>query len=1027
MYLFYEIITRRDWENHQITSANRLPAHCPLASFSDEKSALESGHSSHLLSLNGNWQFCLYDAPEEVPADFIDSDFLSDEWGTLSVPSNWQLEGHDKPIYTNVKYPFEVTPPQVPSKNPTGCYRHTFNLPQSWAQRRTRIIFDGVDSAFHLWCNGMWVGYSQDSRLSAEFELSDYLQPGENLLAVMVVRWSDGSYLEDQDMWRLSGIFRDVCLLSKPQQAIEDFYVRTELDACCRDAELKVTTRLTSNNNTHQVRLQLFAKGQPVCAPLELASGTQPVDEQGAWRDKVEHNLSVVNPHKWSAEDPYLYRLVLTLLDAEGHVVECESCNVGFRKIEIHNGLLKLNNKPLLLRGVNRHEHHPELGHAVDFESMEQDICLLKQYNFNAVRTAHYPNHPYWYQLCDRHGIYVIDETNLESHGMEPMCRLSDDPDWSAAYLERTVRMVERDKNHPSIIIWSLGNESGVGANHAAMYNWTKFRDPTRPVQYEGGGADSAVTDIICPMYSRVDMDQVTPVNSKWSIKHWLGREKESRPLILCEYSHAMGNSFGCFDKYWQAFRQIPRLQGGFVWDFVDQGLTKQDSDGQSYWAYGGDFGDIINDRQFCINGLFFPDRTPHPSAFEAKRAQQYLHFNLLDLSPLTLEVSSEYLFRSTDNEQLSWSICEDGRPIADGIQRFSIEPEQVMSLKLCDALPEIKLGRRYHLNLKVSLISSTSWAEAGFVVAEAQLELPSVQQLPMPQKVALPLTLSSDTEYHFINGNNFSCRFNRQSGELCEWQIAGGSVLNSGPRDNFYRAPLDNDIGSGQMDVIDPNTWVGRWKTVGLDRLESSCVRCDATKMGDEIWLSVEHHHFGKQKLLLISRWNYRINGGGEIHIEVEVNACHALPSLPRVGMRLQLPKPDAAQQVRWFGRGPHENYPDRRLSADTGRYQLPLKDLYTDYIFPTENGLRCDCCELEIGSIRVCGEFHFGASRYSQEAIVAAKHSCDLKAEDCIHLNLDGFHMGVGGDDSWSPSVHPEFLLERESYRYGVTLSPL
>ncbi len=1030
MHLFHELIKRRDWENNQITSANRLPSHCPLASYSDERSALESSQSEHLQNLNGDWQFRFYNAPEEVPSNFINSDFVSDEWDTLSVPSNWQLKGHDKPIYTNVKYPFEAVPPKVPSKNPTGCYRRTFSLSPQWAQRRTRIIFEGVSSAFHLWCNGLWVGYSQDSRLPAEFDLSESLQPGENLLSVMVVRWSDGSYLEDQDMWRLSGIFRDVYLLSKPKQAIEDFYLRTELDACCRDAELKVTTRLTKNSDTHKVRLQLCAEGQPVCTPITLASGIQPVDANGAWWDKVEHSLTVVNPRKWSAEDPYLYRLVLTLLDAEDHVIECESCNVGFRKVEIQNGLLKLNNKPLLLRGVNRHEHHPEHGHAVDLATMEQDIRLLKQYNFNAVRTAHYPNHPYWYHLCDHHGIYVIDETNLETHGMEPMCRLSDDPNWAAAYLERTVRMVERDKNHPSIIIWSLGNESGIGSNHAAMYNWAKFRDPTRPVQYEGGGADSEMTDIICPMYSRVDTDQVSQTDPKWSIKHWLGREIESRPLILCEYSHAMGNSLGCFNKYWQAFRQIPRLQGGFVWDFVDQGLTKHDTNGKTYWAYGGDFGDILNDRQFCINGLFFPDRTPHPTAFEAKRAQQYLQFNLLSLHPLTLALNSEFLFRSTDNEQLSWSICEDGKSIAEGIQRFSIEPQQVISLKLCDALPVMKQGRSYHLNLEVSLISPTSWAEAGFVVAEAQLELPSVLQLPVSQqKIALPLTLSSDIKRHFILGKNFSCSFNRQTGELYDWQLTDKSILESGPRDNFYRAPLDNDIGSGQMDVIDPNTWFGRWKAVGLDRLESTCVRCDAAKMGAEIWLSVEHHHFGKQKLLLVSHWSYRINGWGEIRIEVEVNASRALPSLPRVGMRLRLPQSHSAQPVRWFGRGPHENYPDRVLSADIGRYQLHLKDLYTDYIFPTENGLRCDCRELEIGSIRVCGDFHFGASHYSQETIAAAKHnhSRDLKAENCIHLNLDGFHMGVGGDDSWRPSVHPEFLLMRESYRYGVTLSPL
>ncbi len=784
MHSFAEIIARRDWENPQVTSVNRRQAHSPLASYQDLKQARDEGSSQNQLSLNGQWQFCLYDSPEQVSDKFTEESFCPEAaWTMIKVPANWQLEGHDKPIYTNVKYPFPVDPPRVPAENPTGCYRLEFDLPENWSGRSNRIIFNGVSSAFHLWCNGRWVGFSQDSRLPAEFDLSDYLKPRGNVLALMVMRWSDASYLEDQDMWWLSGIFRDVTLLSKPQLGIEDFSVVTELDACYRDAELKVCTRLTQGSAEHRLTVQLFDENGPVTDAVRAMTNQRAEDERGGWNDRIEHSLKLSNPHKWSAEAPNLYRCVLSLYDGSGKLVDMEACDVGFRQVEISGGLLKLNGQPLLLRGVNRHEHHPERGHAVDRESMEQDIRLLKQYNFNAVRTAHYPNHPYWYQLCDRHGLYVIDEANLETHGMEPMGRLSDDPLWSTAYLERTIRMVERDKNHPSIIIWSLGNESGVGANHAVMYNWIKYRDPSRPVQYEGGGADSPVTDIICPMYSRVDQDQPTEANPKWSIKSWIGRSDESRPLILCEYSHAMGNSLGSFDKYWQAFRQTPRLQGGFIWDFVDQGLTKQDQQGQSYWAYGGDFGDSINDRQFCANGLFFPDRTPHPSAYEAKRAQQFLQFRLIHAEPLTLEVQSENLFEAVGNQLLCWSIIEDGKTVAEGTARLQIEPQQKQLLRLMDELPAVKPGASYYLTLDVQLSEDTSWAKAGYSVAGGQIQLPGARALAQwqPSEVSAP-QLETTTDAIRVTGDGFSLTFDPSSGDLAQWLVAGKEMLLNPP-----------------------------------------------------------------------------------------------------------------------------------------------------------------------------------------------------------------------------------------------------
>ncbi len=658
MKTFDEIIRARDWENQHVIGANKIAPHSPLNAYANEEEASEGCYSKHKStykqSLNGDWQFSLFSSPEEVPAESIETQYDDSHWDKISVPSNWQMKGFDKPIYTNVKYPFADNPPFVPAENPTGCYRTTFTLDNSWNDRTVRITFDGVNSAMHLWCNGHWVGYSQDSRLPAEFNLTPYLCDGENQLMVMVMRWSDGSYLEDQDMWWLSGIFRDVTLIAKPSICLEDISIETELDDVYCDASLKLKTRLNCNALDHYVQVKLYDAANQIVGSEEgyiRQCGKKVIDEKGCWNDIAFHEIAVTAPHQWSAESPYLYRCVVSLLNSDGELVDCESYRIGFRKVEIEDGLLKVNGKPLLIRGVNRHEHHPENGHAVSYEDMLQDVLLLKQNNFNAVRTSHYPNHPAFYELCDEYGLYVVDETNIETHGQFPMSRLSNDAEWLNAYMQRMIGMVERDKNHASIIIWSLGNESGIGFNHHAMYQWIKQRDPSRPVQYEGGGSDTAATDIICPMYARVEQDQPFEAVPKWAIKNWVSRPGENRPLILCEYSHAMGNSSGCFNKYWEAFRQYPRLQGGFIWDWVDQGLSKTDENGVHYWAYGGDFGDEINDRQFCINGLMFPDRTPHPSMYEVKHAQQFYQFALEDSDGLAISVTSEYLFTRSDSE----------------------------------------------------------------------------------------------------------------------------------------------------------------------------------------------------------------------------------------------------------------------------------------------------------------------------------------------------------------------------------------
>ncbi|WP_349920194.1 beta-galactosidase [Aeromonas veronii] len=1013
-----EILARQDWQTQAITSVNRLPAHTPLSSWRSEADARTGIPSPSRLLLDGDWQFSFFDAPEQVPSEWIEQD-LADAT-TVQVPGNWQLQGFDRPIYTNIKYPFPCDPPRVPAQNPTGCYSRTFSLPADWlAEGQVRITFDGVDSAFYLFCNGCWVGYSQDSRLPAEFDLTPFLQAGQNRLAALVLRWSDGSYLEDQDMWRMSGIFRSVTLLHKPERQLMDVRLTPVLDACYRDARLKLEVQASVGAGL-LVEAALYF-GDALVVSKRQPLGTAPIDEKGAFEDRSELWLEVPAPHKWSAETPHLYRLTLALLDEQGECIECEAYDVGFRAVEIRGGLLRVNGQPLLIRGTNRHEHDPALGHVVTPAAMALDLRLMKQNNFNAVRCSHYPNHPEFYRLCDRLGLYVVDEANLETHGMTPMGRLARDPAWSGAFLERVTRMVARDFNHPSIIIWSLGNESGYGPAHDAMYQWVKGSDPSRPVQYEGGGADTPATDIICPMYARTHQDQPFPAVPKWALAKWIGLPGETRPLILCEYAHAMGNSLGGYAEYWQAFRTHPRLQGGFVWDWVDQGLDKLTDDGRHFWAYGGDFGDTPNDRQFCCNGLLFPDRSPHPSLAEAKRAQQLFELRLVSQQPLVVEVVSDYLFRATDNERLHWQLREDGRVLQEGECPLSLAPQAGAALTLLASLPAFAPGSLVSLDLAIVQPAATAWAEAGHEVARQQFILPSPLALP----VAFHCTALLEQPDHWLAAAAGSeWQLDKVSGRIRNWRKQGREQLKEAIADHFYRAPLDNDIGTSEADHADPNAWIARWQEAGLNGLQHRCLGMTASP--EQGVIVVTHGYFADDSLKLLTRWRHAFSADGAMQLAIEVEVAPGMPSLPRIGARLWLVDEvmTATDGVSWLGRGPHENYPDRLLAADQGRWQLPLDGLHTPYVFPTDNGLRCDTRQLQLGDIDIQGRFHFSLSRYSQQQLALARHQTDLVAEGGLHLCLDGFHMGIGGDDSWSQSVRPEYWLRPGSYYWNCVL---
>lgn len=1019
---FHQILAREDWQNQTITHLNRLPAHPTFASWRDTDAARKNQPSAFRRRLDGQWQFSWARSPFDVDARWLEDD-LPDSRST-PVPSNWQMQGYDAPIYTNVRYPIDTTPPRVPQENPTGCYSLTFRVDESWrADGQTQIIFDGVNSAFHLWCNGEWVGYSQDSRLPAAFDLSPYLQPGDNRICVMVMRWSAGTWLEDQDMWRMSGIFRSVWLLNKPTLHLCDVQLTPQLDALYRDAELLVNLSVAAPVALLEeltVKVELWDDDRLV-ASHQQSPGSPIIDERGNYAERAAIRLPVERPALWSAETPDCYRAVVSLWRGD-EPIEAEAWDIGFRRVEIKNGLLLLNGKPLLIRGVNRHEHHHQRGQVVTEEDMVQDILLMKQNNFNAVRCSHYPNTPRWYELCNRYGLYVVDEANIETHGMVPMNRISDDPAWLPAFSARVSRMLQSNRNHPSIIIWSLGNESGGGGNHEAMYHWLKRNDPSRPVQYEGGGADSTTTDIICPMYARVDRDQPIPTVPKWGIKKWISLPGEQRPLILCEYAHAMGNSLGNFADYWQAFRDYPRLQGGFIWDWADQAISKTFDDGSVGWAYGGDFGDKPNDRQFCMNGLVFPDRRAHPSLIEAKHAQQYFQFSLLAQSPLRIRLSSEYLFRATDNEELRWQVQAAGETFAEGSVKLALCPEGQSELTLCDALTLPAGAEEVWLTLEVVQPQATVWSDAGHRVAWQQFPLAAPLALRGPRSAGSAPALESSDAAWIVRSGSQQWTIDRQSGLLTHWQVDGVEQLLTPLRDQFVRAPLDNDIGVSEVERIDPNAWVERWKSAGLYELSARCVQCDAQRLAHEVVIDSRWHYLRGDEAVIVSHWRMTFDSEGKLHLAVDGERAGTLPPLPRIGLNFQVP--DQHQPVSWLGYGPHENYPDRRTSACFSRWQLPLEEMTTPYIFPTENGLRCDSKTLDWGRWHVGGNFHFSVQPYGTTQLMETDHWHWMKPENGAWITLDAQHMGIGGDDSWTPSVLQQWLLLETQWQYQLTI---
>ena len=1000
-----------DWENPAVIGSNKEPAHCTLIPYGNLDTALigTPAASQFYKSLNGNWKFHWTVKPADRPQGFFKPAFDVSTWDEIPVPSNWQMHGYGRPIYLNTRYPFEKNPPFIQHDyNPVGSYRTDFELPENWQDRQIFLHFDGVESAFYLWINGKKTGYSQGSRTPAEFNITEYLRPGANTLAVEVYRWSDGSYLECQDFWRMSGIFRDVYFFSTPSLHIRDFEVISELDENYRDARLFVTARVKNYGDAavskSKVEVFLAERGEAPDISAPHMQSTSVYISPGA-ESILKMKADVHQPEKWSAESPHLYTVILVLKNESGDIQEMERCDFGFREVEIKKGQLLVNGAPILIKGVNRHEHDPDTGHYVNLESMRKDITLMKQFNINTVRTAHYPNAPAWYDLCDQYGLYVIDEANIESHGIgyDPDETLANKPEWKKAHMDRIISMLERDKNHPSVIIWSMGNEAGDGTTFEEASEWIHRRDPGRPVHYERAGRRPH-TDIVCPMYSRI----------KTLVDY--ARQPQDRPLIMCEYAHAMGNSVGNLKEYWEEIEKYPQLQGGSIWDWVDQGLRKKSEDGREYWAYGGDYGDKPNDGNFCINGLVFPDRKIPPKLWEIKKIYQPIGFQTQDAITGQIKVTNKAFFTNLKKYDAYWTLAEDGNAIQGGkLPPLDIPASEIRFIKIPFTLPSLKPGAEYWLNLSLRLREETFWAEKGHEIAWEQFNVP----FPAPPKPILRVNtmpevqLIESEDKVRLQGKDFQVDFSRRQGTISSYKYLNKTLLEenggriNGPVLNAFRAPTDNNRRLGR-----------EWIKVGLNQLQREVQEFRVERINPKSFrISIKVTCWGSQKNGFEHKSTYLVMGNGDIHIKNEIIPFGEMPVLPKIGILMTLP--EQLDSLKWLGRGPWENYPDRITGYNIGLYSGKVSEHYVPYVRPQDNGNREDVRWAAFwgatgeGLLFVAADLmSMTALHFTPDDLEKADHIHELKPRKEITLQLDYKQLGLG-NGSCGPGVLEKYYI--------------
>lgn len=1018
---------REPWEDHTIFGINKLAPHATFFPYSSREAALAdnmAGSPNYML-LNGMWDFNWQRSPKDRPEGFEQPSFDAHGWDRISVPGNWEVEGYGYPIYLDERYPFDTTWPDAPKDyNPIGSYRRTFTLPDGWAGRQVFLHVGAAKSSLDVWLNGAKVGFSQGAKTPAEFDLTPYLVDGENLLAFQIRRWTDASYLESQDMLRISGIERDVYLFATPKQHIFDFHAKPGLSADFTEGrfELDVTLEDYAGEDTAvSVSYELLDPARGMASVLSdeaKANGSKTVSLRGV----------VEAPRLWSAETPNLYTLLVTLRDARGQALEVVRDDIGFRRIEIRGGQLLVNGKAITIRGVDRHETSPHTGHVVSRASMEQDIRLMKQFNINAVRSSHYPNDPYWYDLTDKYGLYVVDEANIESHplAISAETQIGNEMSWLPAHLDRTQRMFERDKNHPSIIIWSLGNEAGEGRVFEETYRWLKENDGTRPVQYEPAGTEH-YTDIFAPMYPPIER----------LVKY--AESGPDRPAIMIEYAHAMGNSVGNLQDYWDAIEKYDVLQGGFIWDWVDQSLEYTNDKGVKYWAYGKDFHpDLPTDGNFLNNGLMNPDRVPHPHAFEVKKVYQPIRFHVVDAAAGTFAVENRFDFIDIRKYDLHWRLEADGELVREGFLPMpSVVPSQTQEITVDYGELPAASRKEYFLILSARTQQAEPLLPVGHEVAFGQFAVPV--QKPS-DSAAVPEgayeVTATDTAVTF-KGAAATFTFSPETGWLTQYSVDGRNLLTAPLRPNFWRAPTDNDLGNNMQD------WAAVWQTAA-DRLvlESFDVSHGTTPS------IVATYRFDSMAGQLTLTYRMKAEGALEVINDLTLPTEGGLPNLPRYGMQLVMPGDYVYQS--WFGRGPHESYADRKTSARISLYRKDVRQNDHYYIRPQENSNLTDVRWMALLDGRGAGLLAVGQQPLSASAWpylqadidfapgdgsasasglvpVTTKHAIDVPVRDLVTVNIDHKQMGVGGDTSWGRLVHPEYTIPAKPYRYSFQLVPV
>jgi beta-galactosidase len=1026
----------RDWENPEVFNINREDPHASLISFPDEQSALEGikENSPDYLSLDGTWKFNWVKSPNERPFWFFKDDYDTRNWKNIEVPSNWQMKGYDVPIYVNISYPFKKDPPNIAHDfNPVGSYKRSFKVSSEWKDKEVFIQFGAVSSAFYVWVNEQLVGYSEDSKVPAEFNITKYLRSGKNSLAVEVYRWCDGSYLEDQDFWRLSGIQRTVFLHARPKTFISDFFAAGDLENNYNDGLLKIEASLKGNSgNDLVVEASLYDETIKIFTESKDA-------KLSAGKTVINFSKKIPGIKKWSAEKPNLYTLVLSLKNKDGSSLESVSAKIGFRKVEIVNSQLLVNGVAIRIKGTNMHEHNEITGHVIDEATVLKDIRVMKSNNINAVRTSHYPQQEFWYEMCDKYGLYLVDEADIESHGIgyDKDITLADKPEWEAAHINRMQRMVERDKNHPSVIFWSMGNEAGDGNTFLKGYKWIKGRDATRPVQYERAEKSTNTTerhtDIWCPMYP-----------PKEYLEAYAKDEKNNRPLIMCEYAHAMGNSTGNLQDYWDIIEKYPKLQGGFIWDWVDQGLLKTNENGEKYWAYGGDYGEegIPSDGNFNINGLVWPDRTGHPGLAEVNKVYQNIGFESVDLKNGMVKIKNKYDFTDLSEFIFEWEVVCDGVAIQSGkIPVPAIKPKADLLIKVPLNQIDPAPGAEYFLNFKVLRSEAWNYVPEDHVYATAQFKLPVVVKPVLSKRDNLAIlqtkTVGKKLE---VSGVNMKIVFDLGSGSMESFNYKGRELMKKGTEPDFWRPPTDNDYGYN-MDKL-----LGVWKKAGERTLVTKANINQPEPDRVVVSFNYDIPDTAGQKIGGYATI-FTVYGSADVIVKnMFSKISDKIPEIPRMGMQMQLPV--EFTNLKWLGRGPHENYTDRKTSAEVGLYESTVSDQYTPYIRPQENGYKTDTRWLTLTDdngtgILVSGDplFCFSAlnnihddfespgklSQYRKDAKTANTHTIDVKPRDIVNLNVDFGQMGVGGDNSWGALIHPEYRLLNKKYEYSFRIRPV